>query len=157
LQGRRLWVPVGAALGLPLLAHLYFFGYAIYPIAERSLIAGEPFPRETGAAILALRGRDRDYEVILRQLGRPDWEELKRYDWIDDGLPDVHWQAACVELLAKRDEAWAAARLSELILERPNDRILAASLTLFAAQRRYELAPMIASEALHRAHDTRSR
>jgi hypothetical protein len=144
--GREAWRGragvTAAVMGGAVAAFVGFYGLAAYPLAERSVDGKGPFTRSQGAMLLALRGRDPDFERF--------WHDLENADWTQGpgatGFPD--WRDTYVGLLSRHDGAETAARLSALLLAKPAQTLAWFAADLLADNNRYETAPLLMRFAL---------
>jgi hypothetical protein len=131
-----------AVMGGAVAAFVGFYGLAAYPLAERSVDGKGPFTRSQGAMLLALRGRDPDFERF--------WHDLENADWTQGpgaaGFPD--WRDTYVGILSRHDAAETAARLSSLLLSKPAQTLAWFSAEILAENKQYQTAPLLMRFAL---------
>ena len=127
----------------------FFFTYhiGIYELAKISLTGGGVFSRDYAVVLLAHRGRDSDYELIVEQLHRADWTEPSHYP-PGGGSTAGDWRETAVERLIRHDAGFAAERLAALLLEQPSRQLIDMTDGLFVEQNRYETVPIFMRYAL---------
>ncbi|MCE5328164.1 MAG: hypothetical protein LLG01_17285 [Planctomycetaceae bacterium] len=135
---------VGAAAGMACLGlFMLMFHVLIYPLALWSLEAPGPLKQETAAKVLAYRGRDNDFEAIWAVVARDAWTEPtwnKPTDWRprEKPLRDFY-----VRVLAWHRPQRYAPRLAKLLLQKPTSALAEAVAPLMAAQKQYEVLPVL--------------
>ena len=118
-----------------------FFHIVVYRLAARSLAKGWPFDRDYAVSILQLRD-DKADEIVF-------WQAVERADW--SSPPDDlrwHYPGRCIKILAERDPAVTAERLSVLLRGRPSSALAECAAPILAQQHHYETAPELMRYAL---------
>lgn len=147
-QGTRtLRAVTAAAVFTSAVCYVVVFAWGLYWLAAHSLDGRGLFSQKYAVQLLAYRGRQSDFDAILKQLEAADWSAPLSYP-PNTYLNNDDWRYTAVRLLIRHDPERAAEHLSRLLRERPSRQLIDMTEGLFVEYRRYETVPIYMRYAL---------
>jgi hypothetical protein len=124
---------------------LAFTGFSyvqgVYWSAKLSLQGYPVLAKVVAVELLAVRGRESDFEFLVQRLHEADWDAPYTYTKHSQ-YHAGDWRQQTILKMRDHDPAWAAKELSEVLLARPNPTLIDMSYGLFVKQKRYEVVPI---------------
>ena len=119
-----------------------FINVLSFPLAEKSVLAGEPFDRDESVIWLFWRNEESDSDLFWRALENEPWThsgwDVRPPEY---GRIDRAWRLVAVNALAGRDSAGTAERLAAMLRRQPNLYLAEDAADVLAKNKTYDAVP----------------